>query len=176
MFVRVVTWWKTREIAAGVSDLEVWRVLQERGNSTLELLPSLHAKCYQFDEICLSGSANLTGAAIGWSESSNLEFLTRFPAERAFGFEDELVDCQVVSEDTHQRYRRKVQKYGDTESGEALVTETDPVVVEEVTHAREDQTQTGAESETTWWIPELKEPNQLYQVYVGDSGNVPPEA
>lgn len=175
-FVRVVTRWEIREIAAGVSDLEIWRLLRKQGNSTLELLPSLHAKYYRFDEVCLSGSANLTGAALGWGESPNLEFLARFPADRAAAFEDELGDSQVVTEDMHQRYQKRVQEYGETEPSEVLIHGTDPVAAEGAARAQEERREQNTGPETKWWIPELKEPQYLYQIYTGDSESVPQES
>ena len=55
-----VTRWRPEEIAAGVSDPDIWLDLQQRAGATLRLCPSLHAKYYRVDEACLLGSANLT--------------------------------------------------------------------------------------------------------------------
>lgn len=73
--VRIVTRWRPAEIAAGVSDLAVFELVQERANTELALLDDLHAKLYLADDSGLAGSANLTAAALGWSERSNVELL-----------------------------------------------------------------------------------------------------
>ena len=73
--VRVVTRWRAREIAAGVSDLEVLDITNRRERTELMLLDDLHAKLYLADEECLVGSANLTAKALGWVEHSNVELL-----------------------------------------------------------------------------------------------------
>lgn len=73
--IRVVTRWRIDEIALGVSDLEVWPLLRERGNAEIWLQPTLHAKYYRADDRIALGSANLTDAALGWSKSPNLEIL-----------------------------------------------------------------------------------------------------
>lgn len=73
--VRIVTRWRAAEVAAGVSDLEVFELVQERANTELALLDDLHAKLYLADDSGLAGSANLTAAALGWSERSNVELL-----------------------------------------------------------------------------------------------------
>lgn len=66
--LRCITRWFPEEIVAGVSDLEVWSLIQQRSNSSLWLRPDLHAKYYRADQRCLVGSANLTGKALGWSD------------------------------------------------------------------------------------------------------------
>jgi hypothetical protein len=76
----VITRWRPEEIAAGVSDLEVWNLVQARPNSELRLCHELHAKLYRFDDRCAVGSANLTDAGLGWSKSPNLELLVAMPA------------------------------------------------------------------------------------------------
>lgn len=70
-----ITRWRTREIAAGVSDVEVFDILLERGNSELFLLHNLHAKLYVADERCLVGSSNVTLAGLGESSDANIEIL-----------------------------------------------------------------------------------------------------
>lgn len=70
-----ITRWRPDEIVAGVSDLEVWPLLRDRGHSSLWLCASLHAKYYRADTNCLVGSANITAAALGWAAQPNLELL-----------------------------------------------------------------------------------------------------
>ncbi len=54
----VVTRWVPSEIALGVSDLEVFDLL-DKSNAQLLLHPCLHAKYYRVDNRCLIGSANI---------------------------------------------------------------------------------------------------------------------
>lgn len=75
VFVRIVTRWRAREVAAGVSDVTVFDVAQSRRNTTLVLLDDLHAKLYLADGEGFCGSANLTGAALGWTARPNVEIL-----------------------------------------------------------------------------------------------------
>ena len=73
--VSVVTRWRAAEVAAGVSDLEVFEIANERPDTQLALLDDLHAKLYLADDEGLAGSANLTAAALGWADRSNVELL-----------------------------------------------------------------------------------------------------
>ena len=74
--LRCVTRWLPREVAAGVSDPEVFDVLHERGNASLSLVDRLHAKLYIADGKCLAGSANVTLAGFGETQTSgNIEVL-----------------------------------------------------------------------------------------------------
>lgn len=74
--VRCVTRWRAKEIAAGVSDVEVLDVLDERGNARLTLVDRLHAKLYVAGDRCLVGSANVTLAGFGEaSDGGNIEIL-----------------------------------------------------------------------------------------------------
>lgn len=75
--VRCVTRWLPKEVVAGVSDLEVLDVLEERGNSELALVDRLHAKLYIADEQCLVGSANATLSGFGEVRDSNVEVLVK---------------------------------------------------------------------------------------------------
>lgn len=73
--VRIVTRWRATEVAAGISDLEVFELSNERPNTELALLDDLHAKLYLADDEGLAGSANVTAAALGWAQKSNVELL-----------------------------------------------------------------------------------------------------
>lgn len=76
VFVRCVTRWIPREIAAGVSDLEVLDMLEERGNCRLSLVDTLHAKIYIGDDDCLAGSSNVTHSGLGEGDTGgNIEVL-----------------------------------------------------------------------------------------------------
>lgn len=68
----VVTRWHLMELIAGVSDLEIWPTLRERDDQ-LVLQPRLHAKIALSDSEAIAGSANITGAALGWTSPANEE-------------------------------------------------------------------------------------------------------
>ena len=73
--IRCVTRWRADEIAAGVSDPEVFDILAQRGNCELSLVDNLHAKLYISDQRCLVGSANVTLPGLGEIPGSNIEVL-----------------------------------------------------------------------------------------------------
>ena len=50
--IHCITRWRPEEIAAGVSDLEIWPILRDRPHSRLWLRPDLHAKFYRADAQC----------------------------------------------------------------------------------------------------------------------------
>ena len=75
VLLKCVTRWKPEEIKAGVSDLEVWDLLDTRPNSQMFLKRDLHAKYYRSDSIRMIGSANLTNKGLGWAVNSNFEIL-----------------------------------------------------------------------------------------------------
>ncbi len=79
--VEIVTRWHAEEVAAGVSDLEVFELAAARPRTTLRLLDNLHAKLYLSDDKLLAGSANLTATALGWCDDPNLELLVEIPAD-----------------------------------------------------------------------------------------------
>ena len=72
--VRCVTRWLPQEVAAGISDLEVFDLLDDR-NGELVLVDRLHAKVYVADDRCLVGSANVTFAGLGEAPDANVEVL-----------------------------------------------------------------------------------------------------
>jgi len=74
--LEIVTRWHPQEVAAGVSDLEVFDLVSARPASRLRLFDYLHAKLYIRDDELLAGSANLTATALGWCDTPNLELLT----------------------------------------------------------------------------------------------------
>lgn len=73
--IKCVTRWRPEEIAAGVSDIEIFDLIQERLGAKLFIHPFLHAKFFRIDSKCFIGSANLTQRALGWAMPSNLEFM-----------------------------------------------------------------------------------------------------
>ena len=71
----VLTRWLPSDLLSGVSDPSIWLSLNNRSATKLLLRSDLHAKLYRCDNTSLIGSANLTGAALGWSKNPNAELL-----------------------------------------------------------------------------------------------------
>ena len=107
--VNVITRWIQAEIAAGVSELEVFDVFSTRPGAKLFLNGMLHAKLYRFDQIYKLGSANLTGKALGWRAPSNIEILR--PVDGHYDdlrqFENTLLSSSMLAD---ARYRAEVQR------------------------------------------------------------------
>ena len=146
--VRVVTRWLPAEIAVGVSDLEVFDVVAARDGARLDLLDRLHAKIYVADGVALAGSANLTGAALGWSDKPNLELLTTLEATgEAIGqFIDQLTEARPASIEERDRVCHLATELGIPKLN--LVSDsatTAPAVL---------------------WLPRLAAPVRLFQAYM----------
>lgn len=152
--VRCVTRWDPAEIAAGVSDLEVWDLVRERPDTELRLRMGLHAKLYQADQRCLVGSANLTGRALGWIRPANLELLfeTRADNVRVRELEGELDRTSVpASKPMYDAMRRSVDSLRAIQnSGEV----SGPEIISESTSAS-----VGS------WLPACRAPDRLYSAY-----------
>lgn len=110
--INIITRWIPVEIAAGVSDLEVFDAVSARPGAKLFLNGMLHAKLYRFDQTYRLGSANLTGKALGWRAPSNIEILR--PAD---GQDDDLrmIEETLLSSSMQAdaRYRDEVQRQVD---------------------------------------------------------------
>lgn len=110
---RCVTRWRPSEVAAGVSDLEVFEEIAKKGGATW-LRQDLHAKYYRSEEEVWVGSANLTGSGLGWSESSNLEILIEGDpvSEELACFENEVFDGAVeVDRELYDRFREAAKDW-----------------------------------------------------------------
>lgn len=144
--VRVFTRWLPKEVAAGVSDLEVFEIIAGRPAASLSLLDRLHAKIYVADDAVLIGSANLTGAALGWSGSPNLELLTH---ARLDGEDVQL--CLAALD----------------EARPATTEERDRVREESLAFPKLDLVEDAKEdAPAAMWLPLLGAPQRLYQAYV----------
>lgn len=73
--LRCVTRWLPEEVATGVTDPAIIYELQKRGNYSLTIVDSLHAKMYIADDRCLIGSVNTTNKGFGDVDNSNIEVL-----------------------------------------------------------------------------------------------------
>lgn len=155
--VKCVTRWRPDEIAAGVSDLDVWTLLNERPNTSLWLRADLHAKYYRADAMCLIGSANLTDTALGWSPHPNLELLLSVSQNQAEIVEFEpalLPGCVPVDEELFAFIKHIVEQMPSKSTLAPLVA---------LEH--DDEARDSAPPEQ--WLPSLRHPENLYTAYCG---------
>jgi hypothetical protein len=157
--IKCVTRWFPEEIITGVSDLEVWSIIQSYSDASLWLRNDLHAKYYRADNQCLIGSANLTAKALGWSNQPNLELLVQMPANQPFLqlFEQQLChNCIQVNNYLYQQYltlinQLKTQNFAVSKS--KLSIELDI-------------------ANNNIWLPTLRNPEELYLAYSGKIENL----
>ena len=103
----VITRWRTGDIVAGVTDLGVLDFVRERGRARLLLHARLHAKVLLADELAVVGSANVTDAALGFSERQNAEAVTvlQTAPNKIFLFLAKLErESVVATEELRQRF------------------------------------------------------------------------
>lgn len=157
--LRCITRWKPEEIASGVTDLEIWHLIKDYPNSSLELRSDLHAKYYRVDEQCLIGSANLTKKGLGWSTSSNLELLVELPAEteELQAFEEELLrGCIQVDQNLFNQVAETVTLLKEQfPQSNQLTDEGNQVKL----FLNFDNTF------SNYWLPTLRNPGCLYLAY-----------
>jgi len=160
--VKCFTRWRPEEIAAGVSDLEVWSLLRDRPQSSLWLRNDLHAKYYRADDQCLIGSANLTHAALGWSTYPNLELLIPACADDPIlkSFEHNLSrKCIQVDENLYEKMRLTVEQFRQNQSDvrwicpDQIPTPFIDKIAQPIDFER--------------WIPTLRIPDSLFLAYAG---------
>jgi hypothetical protein len=151
-----VTRWRLYEVAAGVSDPEVWTIVRDHGGRLL-LRDDLHAKAYLFDDRCLVGSANLTGAALGWGTQANLEVLLEVPCAA----------LEVVALETALREQT-------VEVDESMFE----AVVEAAAACQLGLPEGASLAEpfgspaSNGWLPTLRSPEVLFDAYAGHSENL----
>jgi hypothetical protein len=130
--------------------------IRDRPNSQLRLRMSLHGKLYRADQRCLVGSANLTGAALGWGFRANLELLAPMPAatEEIRDFERQLLLGSVIVDQpiysTTLEAVDALRKSGITYPMQA---------------AQDEAAQMCSAFET--WLPTCHAPDRLYDAYRG---------
>ncbi len=158
--VTCVTRWRLEEIAADVSDIDVWQVIKARADASLWLRSDLHAKYYRADESCLIGSANITATALGWTPRPNYELLIPIPmGEGLAEFERRLFAGGVqVDQATYERVQAIVE---DFHPSNIIVPggERRSVSIAEAIHI-------GPGPEC--WVPTLRTPEKLYVAYQGN--------
>lgn len=142
----VVTRWRPDEVAAGVSDLEVFDVCQDAGTE-LRLLDRLHAKLFVSDgREALLGSANLTARGLGAVDPANLELLLPCcPSARSL----------VI-------FTTKLR----TESRLASEAERD-IVAELARGIKPDEREVAVpiSMDMPIWLPEFRSPDRIFEVY-----------
>jgi hypothetical protein len=155
--VLCITRWEPIEIVSGVSDLEVWELLNERPGADLRVLLGLHAKLYRSDDECLVGSANLTGAALGWSNHPNLELLISIDGrdQRIEQFEQVLLARSVPADRTlYASVKQAVRAL--QEAGVQLHGAGEPLADD-----------SRSKPQRTSWLPSCRAPDRLFDAYRG---------
>lgn len=156
VIVKCFTRWRPEEIAAGVSDLEIWDVLKNRPHSVLCLRNNLHAKYYRADNQCFIGSANLTQAALGWSTRSNLELLVSIPSTNPLlhSLEKELTNTSIqVDDNLYQQMRLSVNHLLQIQS--------------KILWRYPEQEIISSSIDVNYWTPTLRNPESLFLAYIG---------
>lgn len=147
--LRIYTRWRVDEIAAGVSDLEVYDLVAERAAARLFLLDDLHAKLYIAGDRCLVGSANLTGAALGWSTNPNVELLVEVSTN-----EPQVASLVARLANSYEATRElRDQITADVAKVERPNLEEVPVAAEKLASA------------SYPWLPRCASPSSLFTVY-----------
>jgi hypothetical protein len=147
-----VTRWFPEEVAAGVSDLEIFDRLAQLSGGRLLLHPHLHAKLYRADRRCLIGSANLTGRALGWSSPPNIELLVELDvaAPDLAALETQLLEAAVPA---------------TVDMREAVRTAADKLKAEnQVPQFSAIEMDSSAPSPQVW-LPTCTTPDRLWNVY-----------
>lgn len=132
-----------REVAQGISDVQVFDALAERGNATVSLVDNLHAKMYIAGTRCLVGSANLTLAGLGErGEHSNIEVLV----------ETDTQDLGIVSTLDQIALVERIATREIAESARLLAESLSGMV-------------TLQNQRTLPWFPGSRTPEQAFRVY-----------
>jgi hypothetical protein len=155
--VRVITRWRALEVALGVSDLEVFDVINDRENTELRLIDELHAKLFVADDKCLAGSANVTAAALGWSKTPNLELL--LDAGRENPYIEALISRIQGAELATYQLRASVEEEAKQVSNPQI---------EDFLALDEDQLKAAVRP----WLPKCAAPDKLFLVYKDPTANL----
>lgn len=153
--LKIFTQWNPYDVAVGVSDLEVFDSIKNRKNTRMSLIAGLHAKLFASDDEVWVGSANVTGAALGWSNKPNVEILVRTDWEQSsiqrilFFFETAVEVNQEIYDRISRESSTLKEKYPDLK----LVNDQP---LEEMGHV---------------WIPNCSVPEILFPIYSFQEGN-----
>ena len=158
-----VTRWRIDELACGVSDLDIWLDLVARGNAELLLIRDLHAKYYRFDQEVIIGSCNLTNAALGCRQPSNLELAVALKATpEATAFEAEIAAAGLpATQDMYEAIRRILESMP---SVPAPTTSSDSETADTL---QPEETSLDSIAEWAHWLPSCRVPGALFDAYAG---------
>lgn len=145
----ICTRWRADEVAAGVSDLEIFDFLKDRENTTLSLLDELHAKLFVADQKCLAGSANVTSAGLGWSERPNVELV---------------VDTERSNRDVQILLSRLATSSLATYQIKAAI-EKEAAKIERPKLPEASELDGGISDWSAPWLPQCAAPERLFRVY-----------
>ena len=150
----VVTRWRPVDLLAGASDLSVYDLAASK-KIPLYLRQDLHAKFFAADDLCLIGSANVTLTALGWRTPANLELLAPVArtASHIVEFEETLLSGSVRA--TAEQRDLLKELLGRLQRLPAIMPETDDGGTKGLLPPS--------------WIPRVRNPEELYSVYRGDS-------
>lgn len=147
--VRLYTRWRPEEVAAGVSDTGVLEVLHARGGDVY-LHDRLHAKFYRNEEKVIIGSANLTGAALGWSPRPNIELLAELQLGSVVEVEHQL---------SVESIKATVEIAAEVDRLAQALQMTAPVPFESIADFAE------STPGSNLWYPKLRMPADLFLAY-----------
>ncbi len=163
--VTCITRWEPEEVAAGVSDLEVFDVLGGRADTALLLWPRLHAKYFRADGRCLIGSANVTGRALGWTSPANIELLIEAPAThpRLVAFEQRArAEARLATADLRALVDQAAAAIRRERVWTVPVSELDGDDV-----PADGDRRAASFSAHHSWLPSLRQPTELHLAYSG---------
>lgn len=149
--VTCVTRWRPEEILAGVSDLEVFDLVNARPMGKLLIQPNLHAKYFRSGSRCLVGSANLTFKGLGWTTPSNLELLVEEEASDLSSFETHVIESSFLA---------TIKLKNELELSVQEMKEENIKYIS-------DESCNGSNEELSFdaWLPLCTKPELLYQIY-----------
>ena len=147
--VAVYTRWFAAEVAAGVTDLEVFDLCLERPGTTLYLVNSLHAKLYRAGEQCLVGSANVTDTALGWVYPSNTELILETSSK----------EPAIVSLENRLEIERCEASTAERDKIRLWAAELETTEFFDARNALEN------DRVTTKWLPRCRKPGLVFRIY-----------
>lgn len=162
-----ITRWRIEEIVNGISDIEIWQLLNNRPKTELLLRSDLHAKYYRCDNKWLIGSANISNSALGWSLRPNFEILVS-PSQnkqQLFEFENQLLSGCVKVDDSIYKYI--LQMLNSIEEKPKI-----PFSQIDSSFAMNFESFSSKPISSDKWLPTLRNPNILYKAYCSEFENL----
>jgi hypothetical protein len=141
----VITRWRLEELCSGVSDLDVFNEVCNRGGK-LFLCNNLHAKYFRFDSSSYAGSANLTSNGLGYAAHSNLELVSSLTS-RLEKFESFVLKKSFeASQEDYEFFNQQVELFAKEDSFIDPASPDNECLIED-------------------WIPRFRSPEHLYDCY-----------